>query len=175
MFDYRRVIMKWFSYGIMLFISVVLQVMVLPRVPLWGAHALTGVVAVIVLSVFEGPRAGAIAGFLCGLLLDAAIPPGEAFFTIFLMASGALTGAVVGGYFHKTFWTAFLWSAGALTVMQLIYFYIFYYATGRAGIIALYDVALPEILLSFIAIPPFYGLFYLISRGFREKEIKIYL
>ena len=169
MYYHRRAIAKWICMSLTVWLLLTLQTMILPRFPLLGAHALPAVAAVVAVAVLEGKHGGASVGLFCGLVLDALIPPGEAFFAVFLLAAGYITGVVVSGFFQKNVWTALIWCAGLLFIMELLYFFIFFFMPGRAGWRAFAEAGLTEILLTLPFIPFVYLIFRLLHVRFAEK------
>lgn len=160
---HRQNIIKCCLYGLILWFFCILQVSLPLR---WSTvHALPLVPLTVVVSVFEGSFGGGAFGLAAGLLCDAFTPGSGSFFTLFLMPAGILIGHLVKNYFKVSFVAAMLWAVAAHAAADLLYFLFFMVIPGRAGLSALMQVALPELLLTLPYIPPA----YLISRGIHNR------
>ena len=169
MLAYRHTLVKWTGFGAVTLFFLLLQTMVLPRLALWGGYPLTAALAVVCAAIFTGPWGGGITGLMCGLMADAMATPGEAVFALSFMGAGILWGLLEKRYFQKTLWAAYLFSTATIVVSKLLYYFIFFYLTGRAAPSVLITAALPELLWSLAALPLVYAPYRLIWIRTKEK------
>ena len=113
-----------------------------------------------VTAVFEGPKSGAVYGFITGLVFDAFIPGPDGFYAIYLLLVCFATGLFVRQYFRISFFSALVWHVSAHSVSCLIFFLFFMFIPGKAGPQALLTVVLPELLLTL----PYLPFAYIVSK-----------
>lgn len=166
----NRQLFKWIGYACIFLLAFLLQTTALSRLEIMKVHPNLIPVVVVCVAIFEGPAGGAAFGFAAGLVCDALIPPSEAFFAVFFLFMGLLTGRVCNYIFKKRMFTALFWSLICMTALDLLYFCVFYLLPGRAGISALYTVALPETVFSVVFAPAVYLPVRAVYRRFGENN-----
>ena len=163
----RQNLVKWGLYGLFLCVFCILQISLPLRAA--GVHAIPLLPMAISAAVFEGPRGGAVYGFIAGLLYDAFTPGIDVFFSVYLLLVCFTVGIAVRRWFRISFVTALVWSSLAHVGACLLYFLFFILIPGRAGPMALVQVAFPELLLTIVYLP----LAYIISKGIHKRiEVK---
>jgi rod shape-determining protein MreD len=164
MMQTRDAIARWMGYSVLLLISLILQIMVFPRV---GAvpNPMLSVVAVVCAAVFTGTAGGAAAGFICGMICDALLGT-EAYYSLMLLGAGAMTGALCGRVLQKKFLPAVILSA--LSVVLISAFHLLFYLAPVRGVPvgAFVSVGLPEIFMSVLSVTLIYPLFRAVSKLF---------
>ncbi|MCL2083001.1 MAG: rod shape-determining protein MreD [Oscillospiraceae bacterium] len=159
---------KWIYYGTIIFICIILQNMVFPRFPIWGVKGLPIVAAVVMAALFTDAWGGGIAGFLCGIICDAMMTPGNGFFALTLMLVGIAIGLSGGNYFRKTLLTSLFLTLITLSSVVVLYYLVFFGVTGKAGIQALILVGVPQILVSTAFVVPFFPFFKATHKRFKS-------
>lgn len=151
-------VVKWLAYGLGLLPVLVLDLFVLPWVPFPGALPTLLPVAAVTVAVLEGPAAGAGFGIFVGALSDALIPGLPGAMTLGLSALGAAAGALARYRVRQNFLGCLVCSAGALGVIDLARV-LSALLRGRAALLPLLGIALPEIFWSLVFLPLIYGIF----------------
>lgn len=152
----RAAVIKWTLYILFALVVMLLQEHLFSRLRIFGVHPMMGGILTAVVSMFEGGIGGAAFGLFTGILQDSSVAGEEGFFALVYMAGGLTTGMVCEYMFRKSFFTALLWSLIITSVTTLSFFTVFFLLTGRAGIQALWNIALPEILYSVLMLPLVY-------------------
>lgn len=159
-------------YGFTLFVCLLLQIGVLPHWRLLGVHPLWPPVLAVMIAVREGERYGFAFGLAAGLLCDLVLPRGGGFYTLFLMLACALVGILADRVLTRSFVIAALWCLIVFAGMDVLFFVLFYLIPGRAGLSALWTVALPETLFSVASALPLYVPIFGVSRlGGEERSV----
>ena len=153
--NYKK-ILKWLVYMLVYMAFAVLQTNVLPYITLFGVHPNVLPLAAAMVSVLEGGVPGALFGVFAGLCCDALYPKFEVVHTIYFFASGLAIGNLVSALFKKSLYTAALCAVVSLAVLDFILVTLFFLIPRRAGLDALIQVALPEIILSALFTPLVY-------------------
>lgn len=154
----RDHILKWLLYALALLPILVLDLYVLPWFPIFGTVPTLLPVAAITVAVLEGPAAGAGFGLFVGILSDAFIPGVPGAMTFLLSLLGMAAGAAARYGVRQDLLGCLLCSAGTLAVIDLIRVTAFL-LRGRASLLELLAVALPEIFWSLVFLPLIYGIF----------------
>lgn len=154
----RDLILKWLLYALALLPILALDLYVLPWFPLFGTIPMLLPVAAITVAVLEGPAAGAGFGLFVGVLSDALIPGLPGAMTLGLSLLGLGAGAAARYGVRQNLLGCLLCSAGALVVIDLIRVAAGL-LRGRASLLELLAVALPEIFWSLVFLPLIYGIF----------------
>lgn len=156
-------IIKWLAYALALLPILVLDLFLLPWFPLFGTIPSLLPAAAVTVAVLEGPTAGAGFGLFVGILSDALIPglPGAMTFGLSLLGLGAGAAARYG--VRQNFPGCLLCSAGALVIIDLVRV-VSSLLQGKASLVALLAVALPEILWSLVFLPLIYAIFLWVFR-----------
>lgn len=159
----RDFLIKWLLYALALLPILVLNVYLLPWFPVFGIIPTLLPVAAVTVAVLEGPAGGAGFGLFVGILSDALIPglPGAMTLGITLLGIAAGTAARYGVRQNLT--GCLICSFAALTVIALFRVAAFLLA-GRAPLLSLLAVALPEIVLSLLFTPLVYVIFRWVYR-----------
>ena len=163
--EYKRLCIKWFFYGMLLWIFTILQFMIFPQLKIAGVTPNLIPALVTAVAIFEGAHGGGAYGFVAGLFLDAFLYASEGFFALLLLLGALAAGYLARHLFRKTLLTTLLFSLTMLTLINLLYFIIFQLIPGRAGFMALLTVSVPEILYSM----PFAVAFYFLARGVNRR------
>ena len=167
----RDIIIKWVIYSLIIIFIMMIQLTGLGRLCVFGVHPMVMPLVAASLAVFEGPRAGGIAGFFTGFMCDALIPPSTIFFTLIFMCAGIAIGYVTDYMFKRNFVTALMWMAALKTSECLLFFFLFYFLSGKAPLSALLSVALPEIVFSLLFSPIIYFIIRTVYMRFYEEGI----
>jgi rod shape-determining protein MreD len=169
MLQARTAIARSVGTCVLLLLAITLQIMVFPRI---GAlpNPMICIAAVVCTAVFAGHWSGGAAGAVCGMLCDALLPGVEAYFTVTLMAAGAVTGILCAKYLQKNFVSSFVLSAVFICAIGFFFILLFQIAPGRAPWSALWTVGLPETLAGIAATPLVYPVFRGLNRVF-PKEV----
>lgn len=154
----RDHILKWLLYALAFLPILLLDLYVLPWFPIFGTIPSLLPVAAVTVAVLEGPAAGAGFGLFVGILSDALIPGLPGTMTLGLSLLGLAAGAAARYGVRQNFWGCLLCSAGALVIIDLIRVVVSL-LRGRAPLLKLLWVALPEIFWSLIFLPLIYGIF----------------
>jgi rod shape-determining protein MreD len=163
----RAAAVRWMGIGVLLFLAVVLQTMVFPRISVMP-NAMLSIVAVVSFAVFSGLPGGAAAGFICGLLCDA-IYGTEAYFALSAMGAGALSGALCGKVLQRAFLPALALSAVSVAVIKGLYILFFQTAARGIPVSSFISVGLPVFLASIISVPLVYPLFRAVAKHSAEE------
>lgn len=166
----RDHILKWLLYTLAFLPILVLNLYVLPWFPIFGTIPCLLPMAAITVAVLEGPSAGAGFGLFVGVLSDALIPGLSGPMTLGLSLLGFAAGAAARYGVRQNFWGCLLCSAGALVLIDLLRV-LFFLLRGRASLLELLWVALPEIFWSLIFLPLIYGIFLWVFRRVPRASI----
>ncbi len=156
----RDFILKWLLYALALLPIFVLDLYILPWFPIFGFIPTLFPLVTVTVSVLEGPVGGAGFGLFVGILSDAFIPhsiPGTT--TILLTLIGFGIGILARYGVRQNFFGALLCSAATLGFFALIRI-IFSLIAGKASLLPLLSVAIPEAALSLVFMPLVYSLFH---------------
>lgn len=166
----RDFILKWLLYALAFLPVLALDLYVLPWFPIFGTVPTLLPVAAITVAVLEGPAAGAGFGLFVGVLSDALIPglPGTMTFGLSLL--GMAAGAAARYGVRQDLLGCLLCSAGALAVIDLIRAAAWLLG-GKAALLELLAVALPEIFWSLVFLPVIYGMFRWVFRRVPRASI----
>ena len=159
----RDSIHKWFIYALALLPVWILDGMVLPRYPLGGVTPMLLPAAVAAVAVLEGGFAGTGFGMAVGLLWELAYPGG---FGI-MVAAMALAGMLIGisaQYSLSQGLPACLLCTGCLLAVMDGLRILKGLITNSAGLAAMLQVAVPEVLLSLCWTPVVWLLFHAVFR-----------
>jgi rod shape-determining protein MreD len=141
-------------YGAALLLVLFLQIAVFPLLlpvrPLWL------VLFPVILAVFEGEWPAVWWGLACGVAADALIRPAEGFYSLLLVFLPYAAGVLTRRFFVRKFPAAMLFCAGASAAVSLLYCCFFYLLPGRAGVSALWLIAVPEALAGLLTAPLLY-------------------
>ena len=144
----RTRVVKTVLYAFLLLLCTLLQMSLLPAWRVAGVCPLWLPVLAVLAGVREGERFGLGFGLAAGLLCDLILPRGGGFFTVFLMGTCLLAGVLCRRVLTRGFVASLLWSLAVFAVMDVLFFILFYLLPGRAGLSALWIIALPETLFS---------------------------
>lgn len=147
---------KWALYTGLALIVMLLQEFLFTKLRIFGVHPMLGGVLTAVIAMSEGGVGGSVFGLFVGILQDTATVGYEGYYSIVYLICGLLAGFVCDYMFRKNILTAFLWSLICSSAATLVYFMLFFLITGRAGVAALWQVALPEIAYSALMTPLVY-------------------
>jgi rod shape-determining protein MreD len=154
------------GFSVLIFIAVVLQAMVLPRI---GAvpTPMIALAAVVSAAALSSPAGGAAAGFVCGMVCDALLGT-EAFYSLTMMGAGAAAGTLCGRVLQRAFLPVMVLSAAAAVIIESSYFFIFQIAVRRTPLSAYAGVSLPVIAASILCVPLVYPFFRAAAKRFSE-------
>lgn len=159
----RDFILKWLLYTVALLPVLVLDLYIMPRLPIFGIIPSLLPMAAVTVAILEGPVAGTGFGLFVGILYDALIPglPGAMIVGLTLLGGAAGTASRYG--VHKNMLGCLACCAGALGIINIVR--IFYHLLrGTASLWNLLAVAVPEILISLVFLPLIYGIFLWVYR-----------
>jgi len=154
----RDFILKWLLYALALLPVLLLQLYIFPRLPIFGIIPALFPLAAATVAVLEGPTGGAGFGLFVGILSDALIPGIPGTMTLALTLLGICAGTAARYGIHQNIIGCLICSSGALVVingLRVIYSLL----RGRAPLLELLVVAIPEIIISLIFLPVIYGIF----------------
>jgi rod shape-determining protein MreD len=162
MMQNRMAVLRWLGYSVLLLLAIVLQTMVFPRIDAVPNPRLA-IAAVVCIAVFSGVTGGAAAGFAGGMLCDALLGT-EAYFSLSMMAAGAVTGYLCGRVFQRAFWPAVFMSAASVVVIESAFLLFYQVAVRGIPLSAFISVGLPAVIASIVCTPPVYPLFRAVSK-----------
>lgn len=154
----RDFLLKWLLYALGLLPILALELYILPQFPIFGIIPTLLPVAAITVAVLEGPVAGAGFGLFVGILSDALVPGLPGTMTFGLAFLGMCAGATARYGVRQNMLGCLVCSAGALLIIDLIRI-LSHLLRGKASLLALLAVALPEIFWSLVFLPLIYGVF----------------
>lgn len=169
----KRLRYKWITYGIVFFVTVLLQTTLLSPIRFWNATASLLPILVAMIAMREGAVGGAGAGLIAGILADALAAPTTGFYTIVLVLCGILVGLMCRVLFRRGFLVALLYWAGCVVFTDLVYFFIHFLLAGQSGG-SMFWLRIPgELAASIWFTPPLYWIVSVISRHFEAEEESI--
>lgn len=154
---------KWFTYALALLPVWWLDEFVLSRYPVFGTSPILLPVAVSAVGVLEGVSGGAGFGLGAGIIWAAAYPGGSGMRVILLTVVGMVTGAMAQYAIARSLLGCFLCSAGALAALEGLHI-AWELLSLRAGLDALLQAALPQLVWSLCWVPLIYALFRRVFR-----------
>ena len=157
----RDLIHKWSVYALGLFLVWVLDAYFLPRYPLWGISPMLLPPALAAVAVLEGALAGSGFGLAVGLLWELAYPGGFGGLVLFMALAGMVTGALSQYALSQSLPGCLLCTAGVLAALDGLRV-LRGLINDAAGLSALFQLAIPECLLSLAWTPLVYLLFRMI-------------
>lgn len=166
-----KIVKKWALYVGLALLTMLLQEFLFTRMQIYGIHPMLGGALTAVIAMFEGGIGGAVFGLIVGILQDTATIGYEGYYAIVYLLCGLFTGFVCEYMFRKSILTALLWALISSAAATLFYYMLFFLITGRAGIAALWQVALPEIIYSTMMTPLVYYPAMRIALGLPIKDI----
>ena len=144
----RRAIVKWGVYAVLLLVVFLLQEYVFSALRIFGVcPILMGSLAVCV-GMCEGAGAGAVYGAVCGAVMYARPGASELMYALVFSAGGALAGVLCENIMTRKIAGALLLSLAANAAGTLLFFTFVMWIPGRAGLTALMQVGLIEIVYS---------------------------
>ena len=159
----RDSIHKWLIYALALLPIWILDGMILPRYPLMGVTPMLLPAAVAAVAVLEGGFAGPGFGLAVGLLWELAYPGGFGLLVV-AMALAGMTIGIVSQYALRQGLPACLLCTGCILAgidgLRMLKGLI----TNSAGVTAMLQVAVPEVLLSLAWTPVVWFLFHAVFR-----------
>lgn len=166
----RDFILKWLLYAAALLPVLVLNLYLMPRLPIFGIIPSLLPMAAVTVAVLEGPVAGAGFGLFVGILYDALIPGLPGVMIIGLTLLGGAAGTVSRYGVQKNMMGCLACCAAALSVINAVR--VFYHLLrGTTSLWQLLAVAVPEILVSLIFLPPIYGIFLWVYRRVPQASL----
>ena len=159
----RDLIHKWFFYALGLLPVWLLDACILPRFPLFGTIPLLRPLAAAAVAVLEGAYAGAGFGLAVGLWWETAYPGGFGGLVFGLTLAGLIMGHLSQYVLRQSFPGYLLCSAGLLAALDALRI-VRGLITHSAGLGAMLQVAVPEVLWSLVWSPLVWLLFRRIHR-----------
>ena len=166
----RDFMIKWLWYALALTPILILNLYLLPRFPIFGIIPSLLPIAAITVAVLEGPAAGGGFGLFVGILSDALIPGLPGAMTLALSVLGMGAGAASRYGVHRNLAGCLLCSSSAMVLINLVRL-IYSLARSVAPLPDLLAVALPEILLSLVFLPPIYAIFLWVYRRVPQASV----
>ena len=155
--------LRWILYALLFLISVLVQSVVLPRIPIGGVALCVVPTCVACVAVCEGAESATLYAIFCGLFHCFAGADLGPIYIVLLPVCAALSGAVCDNYYTRGVLPAMILSLMSLTLCGLVTFFFRVYLGSVSG--ALWaTVLLPEILYSVLAFPLIYLGAWAVSR-----------
>lgn len=158
----QDLIKKWFSYGVVLVLTALLQSLVLTRLRLWGVIPMLLPLALVALATLEGPVAGAGFGIAVGVF-SMYVDSGSAWVVVLSCLGGLAVGLIARYVLRQDFVGHFICSAGVLA-LRLAWCVLPRWAEGVAELPVLLSVGVPELLWSMAFTPVIYLMFRFVYR-----------
>ena len=147
---------KTLMYVFYLFLLTLLQLTLMPELKLFGVHPFLFPAFVAMIAVLEGQVMGGAFGLMAGLCADALLPAVPFFFVLIFLCCGVVVGQLSRYLYRKNLVAMLLWSGVIHFVSNILFFFVFFFVPGRAGVAAFSAVSLPEILFSLLLVPLLY-------------------
>lgn len=152
----RDYVYKWSVYIAALLLLLLVETVLLARIPISGVCPMLFPLAVAAVGVFESPAAGAGYGLAAGFLHDAfSYENGSLLIAFSLALVGLFTGLVARRFLKRGFFTFFFCSLGGMGLVDGSRI-LFRLAGGERSIAAMLQVASLEIAYSFLFAVPVY-------------------
>ena len=156
-------ILKWSLYAVLFLFAVLVQTIVLPRIPIGGIALCVIPTCVACVAVQEGAERSVLFALLASTVYCLSGADCGPIYIVTLTLTAALSGAVCDHFYTRTFVPALVLSLMGLPICEGTAFLFRVYIGTVAG--ALWQtVLLPEILFSVLAYPLFYLGAWAVSR-----------
>lgn len=159
----RDSIHKWLIYALALLPIWILDGMILPRCPIWGITPMLFPAAVASVAVLEGGLPGTGFGMAVGLLWELAYPGGFGIMVCAMALAGMLIG-IAAQYSLSQGLPACLLCTGCILILMDGLRILKGLITNSAGMTAMLQVAVPEVLISLAWTPVVWFLFHAVFR-----------
>ena len=169
----NKAIIKWIIYGVFLFFLSVVQQTLLRNITLFGSPPSLIPVAVGIIAVLEGSYAGALMGFVGGILFDASIGINEGFYTIVLPFAGLAIGLVSANYFRKVFNICLAFGIVCGLFCDLIRYLFAVLLQGRGNMLMPLVIIPKSALISALFVPIIFPICKRIYKRFATSEADI--
>ena len=148
-------ILKWTLYALLFLFAMLLQQIVLPKIPIGGITLCVVPICAACVGVQEGAEHTALYGLLCGAAFCLSGVSCGPIYLIGICLSAVLAGALCDQYYTRSFASALLLSVLGLVICEGSAF-LFRLYIGTVAARFWQTVLIPEILLSLFAFPLFY-------------------
>ena len=156
-------VIKAAVYGALLIVLYVLQSMIFPRLSIFGIKPLILPVAVMCVSLFEGPIRGGIFGIFAGILCDLSFNQTVMQFTIFMTILGITAGYLFDTVLSTGFPSFLMCTGISLLICAAVQAFGIVFYNG-AEILTVLIVAVGQMLYSLVFTFPLYYLVRAVRR-----------
>ncbi len=157
---------KGLLYALVLAVAYLLQGIVFPYLPIFGAKPMILPLVMAAIAIHEGTVRGGAWGLACGMLCDSALNQPTILYTLLLMCLGVGAGFLSDRILSRGFPSFFLYGAGSLvlcTLLQVLQPILF----GGASLFVASFVAIVQVVYSLLFAVPTYLAVRSISRSAR--------
>ncbi|MBQ9986593.1 MAG: rod shape-determining protein MreD [Oscillospiraceae bacterium] len=167
--EVRRKFYKWICYGILMFISVVLQTTLLSGFRVFSCAPSLIPFIVACIALHEGVADGMAAGLVGGIMCDAIYSDHEGFYTVSLCVLAFLICLMNTVMYWKSYGMALLDWAVLIIAMHFVHYCLYMLANGVGSIVSLAYVIPGEI----ITTAPFTPFLYMLIKKIEKSFLRL--